>query len=61
VLVDGIAYDFFPEPAVVVWPETPEAMLNAELEVLEEANHFLPEDAPDRLAQLIIRFVKTRL
>jgi pimeloyl-ACP methyl ester carboxylesterase len=38
-----------------------EAMPNAELEVIGEAGHFLPEDAPDRLAQLIIRFVKTRL
>ncbi|CAN7781542.1 alpha/beta fold hydrolase [Caballeronia sp. LjRoot34] len=37
------------------------AMPNAELEVIEEAGHFLPEDTPDRLAQLIIRFVKTRL
>jgi len=36
-------------------------MPNAELEVVEEAGHFLPEDAPDRLAQLIIHFVKTRL
>lgn len=37
------------------------AMPNAALEVIEEAGHFLPEDTPDRLAQLIIRFVKTRL
>ncbi len=34
------------------------AMPNAELEVIEEAGHFLPEDTPDRLAQLIIRFVE---
>lgn len=37
------------------------AMPNAALEVIEEAGHFLPEDTPDRLAQLIIRFVKTRM
>jgi pimeloyl-ACP methyl ester carboxylesterase len=38
-----------------------EAMPSAELEVIEGAGHFLPEDAPDPLAQSIVRFVQTRL
>lgn len=38
-----------------------EAMPNAILEVIEGAGHFLPEDAPDRLARSIIRFVQTWL
>ena len=35
-----------------------QAMPNAQLEVVERAGHFLPEDAPETLAQLITNSVK---
>jgi 2-hydroxymuconate-semialdehyde hydrolase len=34
------------------------AMPNARLEVVERAGHFLPEDAPETLAQMIATFAK---
>ena len=33
-----------------------DAMPNAQLEVVEQAGHFLPEDAPETLARLIVNF-----
>ena len=35
------------------------AMPHARLDVIERASHFLPEDAPDQLAQRIVNFVKS--
>ncbi|CPR21446.1 hypothetical protein BN1221_04891 [Brenneria goodwinii] len=34
-------------------------MLNCRFEVFNEADHFLPEDAPEKLAVLISEFIKT--
>lgn len=36
-----------------------DAMPNARLEVITGASHFLPEDAPEALAERIVRFAKT--
>lgn len=56
-------------PTLVVWgaadPFQPlrygerlaEAMPNARLDIIAEASHFLPEDAPEALAQRIVSFV----
>lgn len=58
-------------PTLIVWgsedPFQPlrygdrlaKAMLNARLEVITGASHFLPEDAPEVLAQRIVQFAKT--
>lgn len=62
------AIETLPVPTVVIWGERDvfqsvtygqrlaEAMPNARLEIVADAGHFLPEDAPEFLAELITKF-----
>ncbi len=63
-----VAIENLPVPTLVIWGERDvfqpitygqrlaEAMTDARLEIVADAGHFLPEDAPEFLAELIVKF-----